>query len=332
MPGKVGSIITSRKGSKKGPKPFVMVPHSASTHDMNPSTSNQAIKLGAQARKMLDQVEYSPEATRFSRQGKEVSVCSQSFGDSLVVIHDPSSRPRDDLDQYIGKEVTKHARREGIDNALFIDAHNCIEPGSENVHHHTPAGESVVELSEMAIERSKASKRDPFKMGYAHDKDFTVEGHSIGPAGIQVMVIEIGEQRTAYVLLDGNNIVSKVAEKIRKTLDIVNRSVIMTTDNHIANVTMGGYNPIGMKIGTKELTRRVTAVVEQAIDDLEDCEAGGASDSVMIRVFGPGATARMTATINSTMSVMKLGAASGLALSFTGTVVWYQLLTYLGYL
>jgi len=332
MPGKLMSVLSARKGPKKVPRPFVMVPHSATTHDMNPSTSNEAIKIGAKARKMLDQVEYSSEATRFSRQGKEVSICSQSFGDSLVMVHDPSLRPRDDLDEYIGKDVTKHARREGIENALFIDAHNCIEPGSENVHHHTQAGETVVELAETAIERSKTSKRETFKIGFAQDKEFTVEGHGIGPAGIQVMVAEIGGQRTAYVLIDGNNIVAKMAERIGKKLDIVNRSVIMTTDNHIANVTMGGFNPIGKKIRTKELVKRITAVVEQAIDDLEDCEVGGASDTVMIRVFGPGATARLTATINSTMSVMKLGAVSGLALSFTGTVVWYQLLNYLGHL
>lgn len=327
LPGKVGPILGCE--SKGGP--FVMVPHSASTHDMNPATTDQAIKIGAVARKILKEVEYRREASRSSRIEDGSSIAYQPLGDSLFVVHDPSSKPRDDLDEVIGKDIVKHAKREGIDHTLFIDAHNAIKRGSESVYHHSPEAEKIIEMAETAIERSKVSKREHFRVGYADDREFTVEGDGIGPAGIQVMVVEVETHRTAYVLIDGNNIVHGLTKDIMKALHPkVKETVVMTTDNHVANVTMGGFNPIGTKGDDHELILRIEKLVQKAVDDLEECEAGGASGTVSLKVFGPGATARLTATINSTMSVMKLGITAALALTFTGTLVWYQFLSFLG--
>ncbi len=327
MPEKISTLLG--KDEKTGT--FVMVPHSATTHDVNPSTSNETIKMGAAGRKLLKAVKYSTEATRSSRQTDGISIVSQTFGDTLLMVHDPSPVTRDDLDENIGKEVVRHAKREGIENAILMDAHNCIERGSEVIHHHTAAAEAVLKMCETAITRSKASKREIVKMGFAQDLDVTVKEHAIGPAGIQAMVLDVAGQKTAYVLIDGNNIVSGLTEKVKKSLkSTVDELIIMTSDDHMANVTMGGFNPIGMKIGHKDLGNRIKKLVAKALDDLEDVHVGGASGTVQLRVFGPGATSRLMATINSTISVMVYGAVAGLALAFSGTFVWYEILVLLG--
>jgi putative membrane protein len=327
MPEKISSLVG--KDEKTGT--FVMVPHSATTHDVNPSTSNETIKMGAIGRKLLKTVKYSKEATRSSRQTDGISIVSQTFGDTFLMVHDPSPVTRDDLDENISKDVVKYAKREGIENAILMDAHNCIERGSEVIHHHTAAAEAVISMCETAITRSKASKREPVKMGFAQDCEVTVKEHAIGPAGIQAMVVDVAGQRTAYVLIDGNNIVSGLTKKVKGALKgMVEEIVVMTSDDHMANVTMGGFNPVGMKIGHKELGERVKKLVTKALEDLEEVEVGGASGKVSLRVFGPGATARLMATINSTMSVMMYGAVAGLSLAFTGTFVWYELLVLLG--
>jgi len=329
MPEKISSLI----GKDETTGTFVMVPHSATTHDVNPSTSNETIKIGAAGRKLLKKVKYTPEATRSTRQTDGISIVSQTFGDTLLMVHDPSPVTRDDLDEYISKDVVKHAKREGIENAILMDAHNCIERGSEIIHHHTAAAEAVIKMCETAITRSKGSKHEPVKMGFAQDCEVTVKEHAIGPAGIQAMVIDVAGQRTAYVLIDGNNIVSGLTEKIKKSLKgSVDDLIIMTSDDHMANVTMGGFNPVGMKIGHKDLGNRIKKLVAKALEDLEDVQVGGASGNVQMRVFGPGATARLMATINSTISVMTYAAVAGLTLAFTGTFVWYQILIYLKYL
>jgi putative membrane protein len=328
MPEKISGLIG--KDEKKGV--FVMVPHSATTHDMNPSTSTQTLKIGAVARKLLKTVKFSKEATRSARLTDGISVVSQTLGNTLLMVHDPSPVTRDDLDEHIGKDIAKYSSREGIENTVFVDAHNCIERGSEVVYHHTKQAEAVIKMAETAIDRSKVSKRELLKMGHAEDIDLTVDDHGIGPAGIQAMVVEAGGQKTAYVLIDGNNIMSGLTEKVMKALKgAVDELVIMTSDDHMANVTMGGFSPIGIKMRAGDLVDRVKALVKKATDDLEEVEAGGASGTTPLRVFGPGSTARMMATINSTMAVMKVGAVAGLALAFTGTIVWYQVLSYLGF-
>jgi putative membrane protein len=327
MPEKISTLIG--KDEKAGT--FVMVPHSATTHDVNPSTSNETVKMGAAGRKLLKTVKYSTEATRSSRQTEGISLVSQTFGDTLLMVHDPSPVTRDDLDENIEKEIVKHAKHEGLENTILMDAHNCIERGSEIIHHHTAAGEAVIKMCETAITRSKASKREPVKMGFAQDCDVTVKDHAIGPAGIQAMVLEVAGQKSTYVLIDGNNIVSGLTEKVKKSLrSTVDELVIMTSDDHMANVTMGGFNPIGIKINHKELSDRIKKLVVKALNDLEDVKVGGASGTVQLRVFGPGATSRLMATINSTISVMIYGAMAGLALAFSGTFVWYELLVLVG--
>ena len=327
MPEKISGLV----GKDGTCGTFVMVPHSATTHDVNPSTSTETIKIGAAARKLLRNVHYSDDATRSARLTDGISIVSQTFGNTLLLIHDPNPVTRDDLDETIGKDVATHAQREGIENAILMDAHNCIQRGSEVIHHHTKAAESVISMCETAITRSKGSKREVMRMGHAQDDEVSVKEHAIGPAGIQVMVVEIGGQRTAYILIDGNNIVSGLTQKVMKCLkDMIDESIIMTSDDHMANVTVGGFNPIGLKIDHKDLVSRVKRLVGKAIEDLEDVEVGGASGKVSLRVFGPGATARMMATINSTIAVMKFGAVAGLALAFSGTLVWYQFLVFFG--
>jgi putative membrane protein len=327
MPEKISTLI----GKDEKTDTFVMVPHSATTHDVNPSTSNETIKMGAAGRKLLKNVKYTSEATRSTRLTDGISIVSQTFGDTLLMVHDPSPVTRDDIDENISKDVVKYAKREGIDTAILMDAHNCIERGSEVIHHHTAAGEALIKMCETAITRSKASKREPVKMGFAQDCDVNVKEHAIGPAGIQAMVIDVAGQRTAYVLIDGNNILSGLTEKIKKSLkSTVDDLIIMTSDDHMANVTMGGFNPIGMKISHKDLADRIKKLVTKALDDLEDVHVGGASGTVSLRVFGPGATARLMSTINSTMAVMTYGAVAGLTIAFTGTFVWYELLVLLG--
>ena len=73
----------------------------------------------------------------------------------------------------------------------------------------------------------------PLTLPYSREQGF-------GDLGIQVLVVEVAGQRTAYVLIDGNN----MAEGVRDTLldsilTITDNAEVMTTDSHVVNTITG---------------------------------------------------------------------------------------------
>ena len=163
--------------------------------------------------------------------------------------------------------------------------------------------------------------------GYADDKTFSVS-QGFGPMGIQVMVIKCDPvDRTvsqksrifAYILLDGNNIVPGLRERLRSAIiNMVDDAEIFTSDNHIVNATMGGYNPVGLKLEPKTLVKRVIDLVKKAKSDISPSEVGMNSGMVKnIKILGQNTPMRLSSTINSTISIMgsSMTACQALALS-----------------
>ena len=65
---------------------------------------------------------------------------------------------------------------------------------------------------------------------------------------VQVLVTEVDGQRTAYVVIDGNNMAQGVREVLlEQILKIVDNAEVMTTDSHVVN-TISGKNPVGMNV------------------------------------------------------------------------------------
>jgi putative membrane protein len=118
--------------------------------------------------------------------------------------------------------------------------------------------------------------------------------------------------------MDGNNVVPGLREKILKSIaGLVDEGEVFTTDNHVVNATMGGYNPVGLRFEQNKIINIVKKLVGRAIEDCEPCEVGMNSTIVKnIRILGQNTPLRLSATINSTISIMKssLLACEGLAL------------------
>ncbi|MCK5628913.1 DUF2070 family protein, partial [Candidatus Bathyarchaeota archaeon] len=109
------------------------------------------------------------------------------------------------------------------------------------------------------------------------------EGFSLndgmGPGGITVVVIEAVGQKTAYVVIDGNNMVSGLREQILSALKSIgfNDCEVFTTDTHaVSAVVFGrrGYHPIGEAIDDMKLIGCIEDTAKRASTNLETCKAG----------------------------------------------------------
>jgi putative membrane protein len=285
----------------------VMVPHGSATHDLNLSRTKEKDKIVDGVKGLLKDIQYSESSSKFIRIHDKMDVCAQVFGNGILLVHTSSPNPTDDVDISTGAAIRDKANLISGKETLFIDAHNCAEKGSGCIYYGTPEANALVSLAERSANKANETIEEGIKVGYAQKTGYETE-LGIGKTGIQVLVTEIEDQKAAYILFDGNNMEMGLREKILKAVsNMVDDAEVLTTDNHAVNATIGGFNPVGLRMDDEKLIGDVKNLVMQAIEDLEDVKVGMHSGLVKkVRVFGHENVARLSSVVNSTMSIMKI--------------------------
>jgi putative membrane protein len=293
--------------SLKNRSQHVMVPHGSATHDINLARSREKDKIVEGVKALLKDIQYSDSSGKFVRISDGMDVCAQVFGNGLLLVHTSSPNPTDDVDISTGSAIRDKASLATEKKSLFIDAHNCAEKGSGCIYCGSPEAHALVELAERASRKANENIQKGIKVGYAQKIGYETE-MGIGKTGIEVLVVETGNQKTAYILFDGNNMEMGLRESIIKaTSDLVDEAEVMTTDNHAVNATIGGFNPVGLRMDKESLVKDAKALVVAAIKDLENVTVGMQTGLVKkVRVFGHENVARLSSVVNSTMSIMKI--------------------------
>ncbi len=187
-----------------------------------------------------------------------------------------------------------------------------------------PGNKEVFELMG-AIEKIECAEKDHIKAGcaYNHMEDLSrVEG--IGQSGVKVLVTEVANQKTAYILLDSNNMVigfrDQILEKV-KEIDI-DEAEVMTTDTHSVNTLAGGHNPVGKK-GREQILNYIIQTTQEAIDDLETVSVGCKMSRIKdLKTFGPNNATELVTTISSIVAVSRIFAPLVFILAILFVFVW----------
>ena len=167
------------------------------------------------------------------------------------------------------------------------------------------------------------SETGPLRLGVAWDPTEWRPIDGIGPLGVRVAVTEVDGRRTAYVLVDGNNMEPGVREALLDALDAVDHAEVMTTDTHVVN-TVEAINQVGGAIDVDDLVALVRRLVDEAIDDLEPVEAGMATEHAEVTVFGNDRTETLASHANAMISMG--GALAGafiLAVTAVSAIVFF---------
>jgi len=296
--GKLGGSNLPSKIAENFDHP-VFVLHSASTHDLNPVNADECIKIADAVKVGINEVKYTSEGSRLTVKKSEAVVSAQFFGDTVLIVHSPL-KPTDDLEPEIGaRSVLKAKKMSGF--AFFVDSHNYLEKGADSVNFGSELSSDIIDLAERTVSSAKESVVKKIRVGISSKKIYSDD---VGELGVMALVTEADKQRTAYLLWDGNNMLKGIREDIvEKLRDIVDESVILTTDNHSVNITMDGFNPVGSAIKNIDSVSR--DVVKEAVNDLEEVDIGGHSRTIRIKVTGRGNTEKLASTVNSTLSILK---------------------------
>jgi putative membrane protein len=303
--------------------PHILVPHGASTHDENLATSEDAMRIGDAARALLA-ASPSTGGSRLARARRgDATATAQLFGDTAFVTSSRAPRPTDDIDAATGHAVVRLGRELGVREVLFVDAHNSLRPGAGMATFGSRESRDILAACREALAAALAQRVEGIGVGYATRRGFCSPRMGLGAAGLQVLVVEADGQRVAYFLFDGNNMVEGLREEIRAmALDRVDDAEVLTTDNHVVNATLGGYNPVGKALDRRLLVEYAEEALGDALEDLAPAEVvAGTTTIPAMRLFGPGSAERLSASVNATIAILRPAAAATLALALVASLL-----------
>jgi putative membrane protein len=261
------------------------VPHGLFGHELDLASQLQNQKIVTHVIEAMNFEPKDEKASPFVTVSNGLATaCCQIFGDFAFLSVTLAPKTTEDFPQELGFFVRQEAKEHGLSCCAVVNAHNCIDAtnGVEDTL------DSLKQVAATCLEKTVSLKRLPFEVGAAtvFPNEFTL-GDGMGRGGITAVVVKVGDQKAAYVVIDGNNMVSGLRERILSALNSfgVDTGEVYTTDTHSVNaVVVGqrGYSPIGEAIEHDKLIAYIEEATAKALSNLERVRAGCRS----INVFG----------------------------------------------
>ena len=303
---------------------FTMVAHGPSTHDFNPIAVSEIDKIENAVKKGLNRVEYNSNASEFIRYNAEkANIGVQFFNKGMVILSTFAPEGSDDIEFGVGLTMMAQSRSKcEVEDSVIVDCHNSFAPESGEV---LPGNAEVFHLIDVIDKIDKNQPKNDLKIGCWQDNMDTMDKHDgIGESGIKTMIIEVNNQRTAYVLFDSNNMEVGFRQEIMDAVSDfeIDEIEVMTTDTHTVNTISRGYNPIGI---TKrpEIIEYVKESIKEALKDMEKVEVGTGTEKIKnLKTFGPNNSTELISTISSVVEVSKIIAPVLLITSLIIAFIW----------
>lgn len=302
----------------------VLVPHGCATHDFNLVSESEINKVIDAVRHSRKGLLFTGGASRSERTTiGTVQVVYQRFGDSVLLVTTRSPHRTEDVDFSIGMAIMAEGHR-WFPHVAIVDAHNCMTDLSSPVLLATQTATEYQRGSLLAMEACRSAPLHPFRIGVAHHTVPFSREMGFGDLGIQVLVIEVDSQQTAYVLIDGNNMAQGVREAILGEIRaVVDEAEIMTTDSHVVN-TVTGKNPVGQNVPVTEITPYVMRALTAAIENLSPAEsAASTAQCEHIVVFGSNRISQLASTVNAMLVFVAPLSLAMLLLAFLLSIIAY---------
>ena len=268
----------------------VSVPHGLFGHEFDLASQVQNQKVLDAAISITDFSPFSSQSTPLIRveRGKAKASC-QVFGECAFITLTLAPNTTEDLPQELDSIIHKEVVKQELSSAIVVNAHNSIE-GPFNPREAAGALEDAATTS---LVNALSRQPMPLKVGAAKtvSTEFGIKD-GMGPGGITVIVTKVGEQKAAYVTIDGNNMVSGLREKILSSLNEIgiNDGEVLTTDTHaVTGVTLAprGYNPVGEAISHDKLIGYVRQATLKALEDLESADIAWRTKTIpKVKVIG----------------------------------------------
>jgi putative membrane protein len=200
----------------------------------------------------------------------------QIFGDTVFLSFTLAPRTTEDLPHELGCFVSEEAAKYGLGGAVIVNTHNSLTDLVDTEEH---LGELQTAASK-CLQKAVRLPTKQFLVGSAtvYPEEFSIKD-GMGTGGITAIVVQVEKQKTVYVVIDGNNMIPDLREKILAALTSMgfDESEVFTTDTHAVSALVTGrrgYHPVGEVMDHDLLTRYICEVAKKAEANLETSNAG----------------------------------------------------------
>jgi len=290
LPYMIKRVVESTTGG------IAAVAHGVSGHHLNLVSEHENEKVMERIRSMLTIPSRSSEAGPIIRStaGTATATC-QVFGSSALVTMTVAPEDTEDIDFEVGELLRKSAP-EPFKCVALIDAHNSL--GRVTVMSREKLND-LAAAAKHAMKRTKGVSSHPVSVGVAQiiPDGFTLR-EGMGPGGIVVFWMNVGDRCFAYLVFDSNNMATGLRERLLNILKEAGATdaEVLTSDTHMVNGIVSaklGYYPIGA-IDPELVLNSVKRVTEEAKKDLTPVNASLSCAELQVRTLGLVSLSRLT--------------------------------------
>ncbi|MDH7563374.1 MAG: DUF2070 family protein [Candidatus Bathyarchaeota archaeon] len=253
----------------------VAVPHGLFGHELDLASQAQNKKLIKTLISSADCETFEAKASPLVSLSNGLATAScQIFGNSAFLSFTLSPRTTEDFPKELGIFARQEAEKYGLACSAVVNAHNSIDGPLEL----RETLDAIQKVAAQVIKKAVSLNREPFSVGGAtvFPKEFGLKD-GMGMGGITAIVVKAVEQKAAYIIIDGNNMIAGLRERMLSALRSigVDEGEIFTTDTHVVNaVILGerGYHPVGEVTDNEKLVGYVKEATINAISCLEPVE------------------------------------------------------------
>lgn len=262
---------------EKNPNCVACVPHGLLGHevDLASQAENQKVIDSTMEKAGFPVTETGATPLVTARVRSATASC-QVFGKCALISFTLAPETTEDLPIELGTFVHQEAAKLGIEQCVIINAHNSISTESNT----EGALESLKEAAVECLREAVSIRQIPFEVGAGSvfPAEYGLED-GMGAGGITVVKFKVGPENVCYVVIDGNNMISGLRERIQSSLadNGICRTEIFTTDTHSVSaivLTARGYNPVGETIDPAVLIGYIKQALVLATKGMENSQSG----------------------------------------------------------
>lgn len=236
------------------------------------------------------------------------SACCQIFGDTALVCFTLSPQTTEDLPQELGQFVSEEAAKYGLKHTIVVNSHNSLTDVIEVEKYLDALKKAASQSLQKAVEQSPSQ----FMVGAAsiYPVEFTLKD-GMAAGGITAVVAKVQEQKSVYVVIDGNNMIPSLREKILASLRSAGfeEGEVLTTDTHAVSAIITGhrgYHPVGEAMDNELLIRYIVDTAKKADASMEPANVGCLQLIVPnVRAIGEKRLKSMTALVDKAIQKIR---------------------------
>jgi putative membrane protein len=302
------TALVDRIGEELGCE--ALVTHGVSTHsrDLTRSGDNERVAEKVVSNLLVNEVSDLATPMVWGVSGGARASC-QLFGETALVTLSLSPMNYDDLPEELYERIVGEARGMGLD-ACVVDSHHSIDL-DRDFDEYDP--EKIFKAAALALNKARGMPKSSFSVG-AHRVVPAEWGldEGMGPNGITALVVRLKSgQTSAYIVVDGNNMVTGLRERIIGA--VKNRGMdgveVLTSDTHLVNgigATTSGYFPIGARTEGERVIGYAVEAVEKASSRLKEGRARQSHTVIRgLTVLGSGGLDTLSQVLESGFGLLR---------------------------